>query len=439
MKSLIILIALFTLIISACSSNSPLTNEKEVITIYWADWSGSVALKELVKEYEEETGITVQVITVGWAEFQDTIYEKLTNKNNDIDMVVGDSQWLGWGSGNGHYIELTSWMEEKNVRDKIVDNAVTALSEYPKGSQRYWSIPAAADAVGFAYREDLFNDLEEKAAFEEKYGYELAPPQTISQLRDVAQFFTRPQDDLYGISTMSCDGYDGITMAVDSFIWSYGGSLGDYNTYQVKGHLDTDNSIEALKIYKELYSYNPPSWEACLSDGNKVFIQGRVAMVQDFFGFYPQLLTDENPYAETTGFFIIPKGPSGDQYTSIGGQGISVVAYSKNKDLSFDFLEWFIQDEVQKKYAQLGAQTVHKTTIDSTEFLNQTKFHRAYAQSLIITKDFWADKEYNQLLELSQQRWRQYIQSDNITAQETMTSLANDWEDIFEYSGYYRE
>ena len=38
------------------------------------------------------------------------------------------------------------------------------------------------------YRTDLFEDPAEQAAFQEKYGYELAPPTDWEQYRDVAEF-----------------------------------------------------------------------------------------------------------------------------------------------------------------------------------------------------------------------------------------------------------
>ena len=36
--------------------------------------------------------------------------------------------------------------------------------------------------------------------------------------------------------------------------------------------------------------------------------------------------------AENTGFFANPPGPDGDQYAALGGQGISIVSYSQNKE-----------------------------------------------------------------------------------------------------------
>lgn len=54
-----------------------------------------------------------------------------------------------------------------------------------------------------------------------------------------------------------------------------------------------------------------------------------------------------NPNAEVTGFFANPKGPNGDQFAALGGQGISIVSYSENQEEAFKFLEWFIKDNTR--------------------------------------------------------------------------------------------
>ncbi len=47
-------------------------------------------------------------------------------------------------------------------------------------------------------RADLLDSPEEQAAFEAKYGYPLAAPVTWAQYRDQAEFFTRPDQGMYG-------------------------------------------------------------------------------------------------------------------------------------------------------------------------------------------------------------------------------------------------
>ncbi|TGP40185.1 carbohydrate ABC transporter substrate-binding protein, partial [bacterium M00.F.Ca.ET.229.01.1.1] len=89
------------------------------------------------------------------------------------------------------------------------------------------------DAIGWSYRKDWFEDPKEKEAFKAKYGYDLAVPTTYAQLRDIAEFFHRPDQKRYGVAIYTDNSYDAMAMGVESAIFSYGGDLGDYATYKV--------------------------------------------------------------------------------------------------------------------------------------------------------------------------------------------------------------
>ena len=141
----------------------------------------------------QETGIEVDLVQISWSHFQDQVFTAFVGKSDRYDIVIGDSQWLGRNSVGGHYIDLTDWINENIDVDSIYATAMEAFAEYPKGSGKYWALPAEVDANGFLYRTDLFEAENEKAMFKEKYGYELAPPKTYDELRDIAEFFTRPQ------------------------------------------------------------------------------------------------------------------------------------------------------------------------------------------------------------------------------------------------------
>ena len=54
------------------------------------------------------------------------------------------------------------------------------------------------DVHTLQYRADLFHDPAEQEAFKALYGYDLAPPTTGPQYYDIAAFFIRPDQGLYG-------------------------------------------------------------------------------------------------------------------------------------------------------------------------------------------------------------------------------------------------
>ena len=354
-------------------------------------------------------------------------------------MVGGDSQWLGLGVSNGYYVNLTEWFKKNDVISKMTERSIQGYAEYPRGLRRYWSVPLEGDAMGFAYRKDLFEDPKEKEAFLARFGYELAVPKTWEQLRDIASFFYRPEKGLYGVNVWANGDYDGVTMGMETLVWAYGASLGDDVSFKVKGFLNTPAAATGLKLYKELHGYGAPEWNDAYLDTNKAFMAGKAVMVMSYFAFFPDLLdVAQNPYANKTGFFANPEGPAG-RFTSLGGQGLSIIRFSQQKEVALKFMEWFIRDDVQAEWSRLGGYSCSRTVLHSEEFLKATPYNKPLTESLEFMKDFWAVPEYIQLLEVSQRHFHEFLFKDDVSVDATLDAVAREWEKIFESAGYYKE
>ena len=159
-------------------------------------------------------------------------------------------------------------------------------------------------------------------------------------------------------------------------------------------------------------------------------------MSMNYFAFFPALVNPAtNPNAEVTGFFANPKGPNGDQFAALGGQGISIVSYSENQEEAFKFLEWFIKDETQKRWAELGGYTASAKVLESPEFRNATPYNEAFYQTMFMVKDFWAVPEYAELLTAANARIYPYIVGGEGTAKEVLDALTADWTETFKKYG----
>lgn len=411
---------------------------KGPITIFWAEWDPANYLQELCNIYTQETGVQVNVETTPWGDFQTKTFNELAARGDAYDIVVGDSQWLGAGAVQGHYVELTDWMKERGVDKTMSATTIVGYSEYPKGSGKYWAVPLEGDACGWAYRKDKFEDPREKRAFRNQYGYELDVPETWAQLRDIAEFFHRPDQNFYGVAVYTQKDYDALTMGIENVLWAWGADLGDPETYRVDGVLNTPAGIDALRFYKELYSFTPPDWgNVFFMQNNQAIAEGLVAMSMNYYAFFPALVNPEmSKFADVTGFFAMPEGPAG-RWAALGGQGASIITYSKKQDLSFDWLEWFVKPDTQARWAELGGYTCDLETLKSEKFLTATPYNRSFMETMQMVKDFWAVPEYAQLLEVSQRWWHGYVVADQWSAKEAMDGIAEEWEQIFERYGYY--
>lgn len=417
---------------------SSLAAQAQELTILWAEWDPANYLQELVNEYQAETGVAVTVETVPWPDFQTKAFTEFNAQGSAYDLVVGDSQWLGAGSTNGHYVDLTDFINANNLTTVMAPATMQYYSEYPGGSGTYWSVPLEGDALGWAYRKDWFEDPAEMEAFKAKYGYDLAVPKTFKELIDIAEFFHRPDESRYGAAIYSMNAGDAVVMGVENSVFAYGGSFGDYETFQVTGLLNSPESIEALEDYRKLFTFGPPGWgNAFFAEVNTAIAQGQVAMGMNFFAFFPSLVNEAtNPHAANMGFFANPPGPRGDDFAALGGQGISVVSYSQNQEEAMKFLEWFIKEDTQKRWAELGGYTAHAAILESDTFRNATPFNEAFFQTMFKVRDFWALPEYAELLTEAADTFYPYVVNGEGTAKDTLDKLAATWVDTLKSAGY---
>src|SRR5512134_3941099 len=389
------------------STAAPGESAVKELTILWAEWDPANYLQEIGNLYEKETGIKVNVVQEPWGSFYDLMASQWAAKSDTYDMVVGDSQWIGQGATQGHYVDLTEFMTSNGIHESVTEATLKYYGEYPVGSGTYWAYPTEGDAVGWAYRKDLFEDPKEMADFKAKYGYDLKPPETWAQLRDIAEFFTRPDNPVngvkYGVGVYTQKDYDGMIMGYENVMFSYGADWFDPNTFEVKGVVNSQEAVEALTFYRELYQFAPPGTSnAFFAEMNDAFISGQVAMIMNYFAFFPALANPGvNPHADQTGFFAGPKGPDGQAYVALGGQGLSVLSYTSpgRQQASMDFIKWFAQEEIQKEWAKVGGYTCNSNVLASEEFLNNTPYNQAFSESMNMVKDFWNIPVFGEMLE----------------------------------------
>jgi multiple sugar transport system substrate-binding protein len=267
------------------------------LNILWAQWDPADYLQQIGNMYEEETGIKVNIVQEPWGTFGDRFFTEMAAGGDAWDMVVGDSQWLGQATTAGHYLDMTEFMTSTGLKDTVTPATLTYYGEYPTGSGQYWAYPTEGDADGWAYRKDLFENPDEQAAFKEKYGYDLAVPTTWAQLKDIAEFFTRPDANLYGVAIYTQKDYDAITMGFENVMFSFGADWKDADN-NVMGVVNSPEAIAAAEFYRDLYAccQAPGLSNAFFAETNDAFISGQAAMAMNYFAFLPALINENtNP------------------------------------------------------------------------------------------------------------------------------------------------
>jgi len=411
------------------------------LNIIWGEWAPADYLRQIGALYETQTGIKVNIIQRPWTTYSNDFFSGMEAHSTTWDMVVGDSQWLGQSTTQGYYVDLTDFLVGEGIQESVTPATLAYYSEYPAGSGKYFAFPTEGDAMGWAYRKDLFENENEKSAFLSQYGYPLAVPSTFRQLKDIATFFTRPADSLYGVALFTQKDYDAMTMGFENMLFSWGARWQSQATNEVFTVINSPKAIEAAQFYRDLYSIcqAPGLTNAANVETNNAFTTGKAAMCMNYFGFFADLVNPlTNPLAQNTGFFANPEGPYGDQHSALGGQGISIVSFIslERQQAAKDFIQWFANEERQATWAEFGGFTCNKNVLASDAFLTATPYNTALAHSMEFVMDFWNIPEYELMLDVTQDELYGYIVEGIGTAQSAMDSIAARHNEILEEYGH---
>jgi multiple sugar transport system substrate-binding protein len=425
--------------LAASTAMSSLAQADE-LTLCWAAWDPANALVELSKEFTAANGTEMKFEFVPWPNFADRILNELNSGGKLCDLLIGDSQWLGGSAENGYYVKLNDFFDKEGIKmSDFADATVYAYSTWPKGSPNYWALPAMGDANAWFYRKDWFSRPEIQAEFKEKTGRDLTVPKTWPELLETAKFFQGKEIDgkkVYGAAIFTERASEGITMGATQALYANGFQYEKTpGKYDMEGAINSPEAVKGLEEYKELYKCcTPPGYtDAYMTESLDAFKSGQVAMAMNWFAFFPGLVKDENVGGDKIGFFVNPKGTT--EASTLGGQGISVVANTDNMEGALNYIKWFAQPEVQKKWWSLGGYSCHNAVLNDPSFKDSQPFAADFLVAMNQVKDFWQEPSYAQLLQGMQKRLHDYVVADQGTAQEALDKLIADWTEVFQDDG----
>ncbi len=414
--------------------------QAEDLTLCWAAWDPANALVELSKEFEAQSGHTMSFEFVPWPNFADRMLNELNSGGKLCDLLIGDSQWIGGGAENGHYVKLNDFFDAEGISmDDFAPATVYAYSTWPKGTPNYYALPAMGDANGWFYRRDWFENPDIMAAYKEATGDDLREPQTQMELLQIAQFFQGRDIDgqtRYGAAIFTERGSEGITMGATNALYTFGFKYENTpGSYDMDGAVNSADAVAGLEFYKELYkTATPPGYtDSYMEQGLDAFKSGQVAMAMNWFAFFPGLYADPNVGGDKIGFFVNP--PQNVPASTLGGQGISVVSYSDKQDAALEYIKWFAQPEVQAKWWSLGGYSAHNSVLTDPGFADSAPFAADFLLAMENVMDFWQEPAYAELLLAMQKRLHDYVVADVGTAQEALDLLIEDWTETFEDEG----
>lgn len=301
------------------------------------------ALQKLWDSYCAETGckLKAEMVPMDLDELHNAILGKqgLKNGNWDIAHIVTDWLFEAWTSGA---LEDLQPHIAQNPPENFPDGWSSSLLSMQQFGASIAGLPFHDGPECLIYRKDLFNDSSEQQKYFDQFGKTLQVPQTWDDFKNIAQFFYRPDDNLYG--TVFAGLPDGHNTVFDFCLqlWTRGGELTNANECVI---INTKAAAEGLSFYRDtlrdktMVHPNTMQYESVAT--GMAFARGEAAMMVNWFGFASMCeVIEESAVKGKVDIAPIPC-TEGNESASLNVYWLYTIGSgSKHKQLAYDFLRF---------------------------------------------------------------------------------------------------
>jgi len=364
-----------------------------------------------VESFEARTGAKVRVLTPGWNETIEKIDQSLKSPDTNFDIYVAISMWSGTLLGGNHIAPVPEAIKQKIDWEDVLPiyrNTVLSWNNVAYG------LPYDGDCINLYYRKDLFANPEYQARFKKRFGYDLAPPATWKEYREIAQFFTGW--DWSGDGKLDY-GIAGNRVKGDISMLQFFAQAGAFAKHPddpayyfdpatLKPRINNPGFVRALENWVDTLKFGPPGMANFAGhDVRNSFVSGQTAMAIDWadMGVHAvdspvSIIKDKIGYSQIPGSSEVFNAGTGkwdkraNQVSSISGNWTFFVSkHSKHPDLAFEFAAHMTSKALTKKLTAMSGTAVNpsrRSHFEDPASWNQSGFSTESAKAYLaeITK-----------------------------------------------------
>ncbi|WP_407267760.1 ABC transporter substrate-binding protein [Radiobacillus sp. PE A8.2] len=312
--------------------------EGESLTLYLANHVWGEGIESLLPEFEEQTGIEVDLQSFAENQLTSKVTVELTAGSDTPDVFM-------FRPGNeGALLLENGWVEpldEYVNRDSSYD-----INDFSKPSlsavtfdDKLIGIPGVTAQHILYYRKDL---LEEAG---------VSVPQTMDELKEAVDKVHDPENDVYGFVARGQTA--ALVTMLSSFIFSEGGDFMDGD----KATVNSPEAVRAATTYGNLLSeYGPPgAMNMEWPQATALFAEGKAAFYPDGSPMFPNFTDPESSkITDVVGYASIPAGEAGSRPFNVTPWGLTMNSSSSNKDAAWELMKWITNKENTLKTQQMG-------------------------------------------------------------------------------------
>jgi multiple sugar transport system substrate-binding protein len=323
-------------------------------------------------------GVGFELSHAGPEELYAEMIERGGAQRGEYDLMLALTDWLPDLMRRGGLLPLDDRLASAPPADWPHGWSESVLGLQRDAQGRVYALPYHDGPEIFHYRTDLFEDPAEQAAYERRHRRPLRVPETWSEFVDVARFFTRPNDGLYGTVVAGLN--DGHNTVYDFMIhlWSRGGRLLDE---RMRPAFHGPEGREALQFYVDLVTklgVTPPrTLEYDSVAAGVAYAAGEGATMLNWSGFMAVAQLPPSRIINRTRCARIPRGdgPSGRHATLNVYWVLGVCAGSRQPDLAYAFLRETASPAMDKVTSLAGGTGVRLSTWNDPQIQAQFQYY----------------------------------------------------------------
>jgi len=292
-----------------------------------------------------------------------TLFEHDGLKDGSWDIAFISTDWLAMAHELDSLLNLSPYIKG-NPPEDYPDGWTASMLRLQQFDDVVLGLPYHDGPEVLIYRKDLFDSPKEQATYKAKYGQTLELPKTWQDFHQIARFFTRPHQNLYG--TVFAAYPDGHNTVYDFFLqlWTHGGNLFDADG---KVQITTPQATQALEFYRAILNdasaIHPDARDMDSVKSGFAFAEGQIAMMINWFGF--AAMCETIPESTVKGHVMIgniPHAEDGNTASLSAYWTLSIAQGSPHQDLAYRFLRFCSSQSMDKLLTLEGGIGCRKST-----------------------------------------------------------------------------
>lgn len=305
------------------------SDKKETVTLRFATWDTDQMLKiqqDIAKQFEQKNpGVKVQVEAYADG-FDQKLVAAFGAKNPPDVMYMWD-----FPTYNASLEPLDEYV--KKDPSVAIDDFYQGLLNYNRFDGKLFGLPAGFSTRVVFYNKKLFNEANVPLPTDDWTweDFKLAAKQLTVRDKKQYGFAVRSEPDTYDLQ---------------QFVWSNGSSFISPDGKTIEGYMNSKQTAEALQIFSDLTKDKSALLVGGKNQqsGNDLFKAGKLAM-------YDNGVWSLESYKKANvdfGTVVMPQFPGKPGKGVIATSSVSIAKDSKNKELAWEFLKFFVSSDAIK-------------------------------------------------------------------------------------------